>query len=273
MSHFPCPSYEIEEIDLTGDPEPKLSGEQVRVLKLLPYQESRRLTPMQQSPHSKRQSGDLNRPLSRKREDTVWRCDGDDLFGAMEQSSASMDRQDRNLYPYRHSPVGMGSVNARWQSWAAGDFHPVNESNDSSPELLILEDMKQSLRCGDAAVKDIWTEIASAQRLLEVAVTPPNSRDPSLLPAAMTIIFKDLSKYLHAVEKSRQESKEQVELLDIAVRSLVRAFRPSFHMSASCTNCFFKDQSQSRLCRVGEKKTSHRRRNDRFGKVSEAMSA
>lgn len=95
------------------------------------------------------------------------------------------------------------------------------EYNEPSPELLILERAKESISRGDDAVKDIWAELRCANKTLDLAVLAPNSRDPEILSAAMRIIFKDLAIYLRRIEKAQRESKQQLESLGLAVRSLV----------------------------------------------------
>ena len=74
---------------------------------------------------------------------------------------------------------------------------------------------------GDDAIKDICAEISCAQKTLDLAVLAPNSRDPDISSAAMRIIFKDLEIYLRRTKKAQQESKQQLEFLGRAVRSLV----------------------------------------------------
>lgn len=95
------------------------------------------------------------------------------------------------------------------------------EYNEPSPELLIVESAKESISRGDDAVKDIWAEISCAKKTLDLAVVGPNSRDPEILSAAMRIIFKDLAINLRRIEKSQKESKQQLESLGLAIRSLV----------------------------------------------------
>jgi hypothetical protein len=180
---------------------------------------------MQKNSHFDVQLYVLNHQQSLKNLTTVWHRNADGSFHATEQLNPSIYHQDRIPYLDRDGQVDEQWANQKWQQWSERDFHPAVEAfteyNESSPELLVLESAKESISRGEDAVKDIWAEISCAQKTLDLAVLAPNSRDPEILSAAMRIIFKDLAIYLRRIERAQKESKEQLESLGLAVRSLV----------------------------------------------------
>jgi hypothetical protein len=180
---------------------------------------------MQKNSHFDVQLYVLNHQQSLKNETTVWHRNTDDSFHVIEHTDSSLYLQDRTPYLDRDGQVDEQWANQKWQQWSERDFHPAVESfteyNEPSPELLVLESAKESLGCGDDAVKDIWAEISCAKKTLDLAVLAPNSRDPEILSAAMRIIFEDLAIYLRRIEKAQKESKQHLESLGLAIKSLV----------------------------------------------------
>jgi len=230
MAHTLCPSPEIEEIDLTGDMVYRRSQNQVRVLKLPPYQRAQRLTPMKQISQFSTQLCGPDRPLSRKNKTAIWHRNEEDFSQAMEQRSTSTLCENRAPCPEKDSRLDHNSARFEKQQWAEPEFFPaaeaINECSDMSSDLRALEHMKENLSRGDAAVKGMYEDLHCAGKTLDLVVTgtAPHSRDPEVLAAAMRIIFKNLAVYLRRMEKSQQESRQEIESIGHSVRLLVRLF-------------------------------------------------
>jgi hypothetical protein len=129
-------------------------------------------------------------------------------------------------YLNRNGVVDQEWAEKTWEQWTQREFHPAVEAFEAynyppRPEMIGLEKLKESLRRGDDAVQEIRAKIATAVEVLEVAAMAPKSRVSDGMPAAMREIFDDLRRHLRSVEKAQQQSKQHLESLEPAVKSLV----------------------------------------------------
>lgn len=230
MAYTFGPHREIEEIDLTDVTVSRRSRNQVRVLKLPPYQRPQRLTLMKQISQFSAQLCGPDRPLSRKNKTAIWQHIQNNPSEAMKQRSTSTLCHNLVPCPEKESQIDQDSARFKKQQWTEPHSFPaaeaINECGDMSLSLQALEHVKESLSRGDAAVKGMYEDLRCAGKTLDLVVagTAPHSRDPEVLAAAMRIIFKNLAVYLRRMEKSQQESRQEIESLGLSVRSLVRLF-------------------------------------------------
>jgi hypothetical protein len=111
------------------------------------------------------------------------------------------------------------------------------EYNDASPEMVVLDKLKESLILGDVALQNIWAEVACADKVLEITAMAPKSRVSDGMPAAMKDILTDVAGYLRSVQSVQQKSKKQLESLGLVVRSLVQ-HPPFYFLDKSHTDLF-----------------------------------
>jgi len=146
----------------------------------------------------------------------------------MEQRTASTLCHSCVPFPEKDSQTDQDSARFKKQQGAEPASYPAAEAvcGDMSSDLRALDHVKESLSRGDAAVKGMYEDLCCAGKTLDLVVagTAPHSRDPEVLAAAMRIIFKNLAVYLRRMEKSQQESRQEIESLGLSVRSLVRLF-------------------------------------------------
>jgi hypothetical protein len=225
MSYPLCPSSPIEEIDLTGDSDPKVS--QIQVPSSPHQNQHQALTPTPQThPHFDRQLSILNHQQNLKNLTTIWHRNSSGSFCATEQLNPLLYHSQRRQYLNRNGEVDHEWAENTWEQWEQRESHPAvkafREYNDPpSPEMACLESLKENLRRGDGAVNDMWAELGRANRLLDVAAMPSNDQNLYGLPTATRVILGDVRKSLRSIEKAQRESKKQVELLEPAVKALV----------------------------------------------------
>jgi hypothetical protein len=168
----------------------------------------------------------LNHQQSLRDKTTIWHRNTDGSFHATEQLNPSLYHRERKLYLDRDGQVDEQWANQKWQQWSGRDFHPAIEAftahNDSSPEIIVLDNLKQSVSRGDTALQNVWAEVACADKVLEIIAMAPKSRVSNGMPAAIKDILVDVAGYLRSVQSAQEESKKQLESLGLAVRSLVR---------------------------------------------------
>jgi hypothetical protein len=138
------------------------------------------------------------------------------------------------LYLDRDGQVDEQWATQKWQQWSERDFHPAVEAfleyNDPSPEIIVLDNLKQSSSRGDIALQNIWAEVTCADKVLEITAMAPKSRVSDGMPVAIKDILVDVAGYLRSAEKAHLESNKQLESLSLAVRSLVSS--PSHHSAS-----------------------------------------
>jgi hypothetical protein len=142
----------------------------------------------------------------------------------------------RERYLNRNGEVDQEWAEKTWEQWEQREGDPAVEAfetynNPPCPEMIGLESLKESLRRGDDAVNNMWAEVVRADEVLEVAAMAPKSRVSDGIPAAMREILEDMRRHLRSVEEAQRTSKQQLQLLEPAVKSLVNT--PSPHTTSS----------------------------------------
>lgn len=212
---------------------------------------------MRQNAHSKAQLCEPIRPWSLKNKTPFWSRKEDDSFRATEQPSTLMYPRDRTPHSDRHGRLDPGMASIKEQQQSDPDFdlaaEVINESNESSSELLILDRVKERLHHGDDAIKDMYAKIRTAGKTLDLVATgtAPKSRDPDVLAAAMRIIFKHLAGYLSRIEQAQQESRQRLTPLEAAIKSLVCCLIMLCHKEY--TDCLSRSEPKLNLQNPREK--------------------
>ncbi|KAG9696661.1 hypothetical protein KCU95_g2058, partial [Aureobasidium melanogenum] len=187
-------SEAIEEIDLSTTSEPRLA--------------------QNQDPHFDVQLYVLNHRQSRKNNLTVWHRNA-----------------DREPYLDRDGQVDQEWADEKWQQWSERDFHPAveayNDYNDPAPEMVVLENVNESLRNVSDAFKDVQARLSQAQRALGLSIHPSGLHDSDRLLAqtryVLKDIFSDMEIDLRTVNEAQRQSEELIKLLGFAVKALTRA--------------------------------------------------
>lgn len=142
-----------------------------------------------------------------------------------------MYRQDREPYLDRDGRVDQQWADEKWQQWSERDFHPVveayNDCNDPAPEMVVLENVDESLRNVSGAFKDVQARLSQAQRALGLSIHSSGLHgSDSLLAQSRYVledIFSDMEIDLRTVNEAQRQSEEQMKSLEFAVKALIRA--------------------------------------------------
>ncbi|TIA15964.1 hypothetical protein D6C80_04862 [Aureobasidium pullulans] len=202
--HF---TRQIEEIDLTGSPEPR--------------------RPQKHRTHFDLELYVLNHQQSRRTSTTIWHRDADGSFRAEEYEDLLTYLQTRRVYLHRNDRVDYGSAEEIWKRWVKRGSHPAVEAfqqyNESSPNIFMLKNVTKHLRDGQTVLKEAQYDMSSAQRNLDLAIRLLTMNGAEHLLTETNDILGKLAKHLRSSQNNQQRSIEKLESLEIAVKSLVEA--------------------------------------------------
>ncbi|THX82012.1 hypothetical protein D6D05_03993 [Aureobasidium pullulans] len=218
--HF---TRQIEEIDLTGSPEPRRPQKHVSEPSTSGEPDADHL----QRTHFDLELYVLNHQQSRKDSTNIWHRDADGSVRAEEYEDLLTYLRARRVYLYSNDSVDSESADEMWKRWLKRDSHPAVDAfkqyNGSSPEILMLKDVMKGLRSGETALDKAQYDLSRAQRNLNLAIRLLTMNGTEHLLTETKDILKKLTRDLRSSQNNQHRSIEKLENLEIAVKSLVEA--------------------------------------------------
>lgn len=211
--HF---TRQIEEIDLTGSPEPRRPQKHVSEPSTSGEPDADHL----QRTHFDLELYVLNHQQSRKDSTNIWHRDADGSVRAEEYEDLLTYLRARRVYLYSNDSVDSESADEMWKRWLKRDIHPAVDAskqyNGSSPEILMLKDVMKGLRSGETALDKAQYDLSRAQRNLNLAIRLLTMNGTEHLLTEIKDILKKLTRDL------RREAGESRNCSQVARRSQVR---------------------------------------------------
>ncbi|THZ34357.1 hypothetical protein D6C90_07776 [Aureobasidium pullulans] len=199
--HF---TRQIEEINLTGSPEPR--------------------RPQKHRTHFDLELYVLNHQQSRKDSTTIWHRDADGSFRAEEyEDLLTYLRARRGL----NSDINSGWAEEKWKQWLERDNHPAVQAfldhNDKPSEVKILNETLKHLHTGESAVEDAWSEVNHVRENILLAFHPSGRYNDDKLFRETKTILSNLTGDLRAIESAHAQVVDKLGEAATAVKSLVEA--------------------------------------------------
>ncbi|THX37192.1 hypothetical protein D6D10_06061 [Aureobasidium pullulans] len=202
--HF---TRQIEEINLTGSPEPR--------------------RPQKHHFHFDLEIYVLNHQQSRKNSTTIWHRDADGSFRAEEYEDLLTYLRARRVYLHSNDRVDSESAEEVWKQWLESDDHPAVQAfldhNDKPSEVKILNEALKHLHTGESAVEDAWSELNHIRENILLAFYPSGRYNDDRLFRETKKILSNLASNLRAIESAHAQVIDKLGEADTAVKSLIEA--------------------------------------------------